>query len=375
MVEILLPLIIVGFLAYSNGANDNFKGVATLFGSHTTNYKTALAWASLTTFLGSLAALFLASELIVTFSGKGLVPDMILANPLFSLAVALSSALTVWIATLLGFPISTTHAITGALVGTGFVASHVSIEKLGKSFFLPLAVSPIIAFIAAIIFYYGFRKFRLHFGITKETCICVGSKIVAAYPSELDPSTARSLAIMEHPTLEISTEVTCQKRYSGFIFGLNLNKLVDLSHYASAGSVCFARALNDTPKIAAILILTKSFSLHYSLLYVAILMLVGGILSARKVAEMMSLKVTEMNSGQGFTGNLVTSLIVIFASKWGVPVSTTHVSCGALFGIGTVNGQAHWKTILSIVVAWITTLPVAAMLGGICWFFLRYFKM
>ncbi|MBI3535310.1 MAG: inorganic phosphate transporter, partial [Deltaproteobacteria bacterium] len=63
------------FLAYANGSNDNFKGVATLLGSKTTTYKNALSWATLTTLAGSLAALVLAHGLISSFSGKGLVPD------------------------------------------------------------------------------------------------------------------------------------------------------------------------------------------------------------------------------------------------------------------------------------------------------------
>jgi inorganic phosphate transporter, PiT family len=47
------------FLAYSNGANDNFKGVATLFGSGTTSYQAAILWATITTFAGAVASIFL----------------------------------------------------------------------------------------------------------------------------------------------------------------------------------------------------------------------------------------------------------------------------------------------------------------------------
>ena len=64
----------------------------------------------------------------------------------------------------------------------------------------------------------------------------------------------------------------------------------------------------------------------------------------------------------GFTANLVKSFLVIFATRLGMPVSTTHVSCGSLFGIGVVSGRARWKAILGILVAWITTLPMAALL-------------
>src|SRR5688572_24641975 len=97
------------FLAYSNGANDNFKGVATLFGSATTSYRLALRWATLTTFAGSVAAIVLAEGLVQRFSGKGLVPDALTTSPAFLAAVALGAATTIMLATLLGFPISTTH--------------------------------------------------------------------------------------------------------------------------------------------------------------------------------------------------------------------------------------------------------------------------
>jgi PiT family inorganic phosphate transporter len=63
------------FLAYSNGANDNFKGVASLFGSRTCSYRTAISWATVTTFAGSIISIFLAQALLRRFSGKGIVPD------------------------------------------------------------------------------------------------------------------------------------------------------------------------------------------------------------------------------------------------------------------------------------------------------------
>lgn len=67
-----LLFISVCFLAYANGANDNFKGVASLFGSSTLHYRLALTWATVTTLAGSIAALFLAQSLLVKFSGNAL---------------------------------------------------------------------------------------------------------------------------------------------------------------------------------------------------------------------------------------------------------------------------------------------------------------
>src|SRR6185436_20174663 len=115
----MIPLLFLAtcFLAYSNGANDNFKGVASLFGSRTASYRAAISWATITTFAGSVAAIFLAEGLLKKFSGKGLVPDLLTGSPSFLLAVAIGAGATVILATLTGFPISTTHGLTGALVG------------------------------------------------------------------------------------------------------------------------------------------------------------------------------------------------------------------------------------------------------------------
>ena len=125
------------FLAYSNGANDNFKGVASLFGSKTCSYRTAISWATLTTASGSVAAIFLAESLLKKFSGKGLVPDVLTAQPEFLLAVALAAGTTVILATLLGFPISTTHGLTGALVGGVWSAAwRTSISPRSAKIFL-----------------------------------------------------------------------------------------------------------------------------------------------------------------------------------------------------------------------------------------------
>ena len=98
---------------------------------------------------------------------------------------------------------------------------------------------------------------------------------------------------------------------------------------------------------------------------------VGGILCSRRVAETMSQKITTMNHGQGFTANLVTGMTVIGASQLGLPVSTTHVSCGALFGLGATTKQAQWSTVGTILAAWLITLPVGALLGAAFYWLFR----
>ena len=107
------------------------------------------------------------------------------------------------------------------------------------------------------------------------------------------------------------------------------------------------------------------------LLAVGAAMAVGGILGARKVAETLSHRITKLSPGQGFVANLGTAVLVLAASRFGLPVSTTHVATGGLFGVGLVTGQARWKTMASILAAWITTLPLAAALGGLAFYLQR----
>jgi PiT family inorganic phosphate transporter len=134
-------------------------------------------------------------------------------------------------------------------------------------------------------------------------------------------------------------------------------------HFLSAGLVSFARGLNDTPKIAALLLAAPAFTSFSAATVCGVAMALGGWLGAKRTAETMSHRITSMNAGQGFTANLATAVLVTSASRWGLPVSTTHVSCGALFGIGSTKGHGNYHMIGQILLAWITTLPCAAAIA------------
>ncbi|AUB36577.1 TC.PIT, inorganic phosphate transporter, PiT family [Nostoc flagelliforme CCNUN1] len=307
------------FLAYSNGANDNFKGVATLFGSRTSSYQTAILWATFTTLAGAVAATFLASTLIKNFSGKGLVPDAIANSPEFHLAVAIAAGLTVLIATFMGFPISTTHSLTGALVGAGLVAIglQVNFAALGTSFILPLLLSPIIA-------------------------IPLGAGIYSLY------------------------------NYIISKWNLSVNqKIIDSCHFLSAGIVSFARGLNDTPKIFSLILVIEYFSIQGGMITIAIAMALGGLLNSQKVAVTMSEKITSLNHTQGLSANIVTGILVIAATRFGLPVSTTHVSVGSIFGVGLTSKKANMRVFSQILLSWILTLPTAAIISAITYRFLQ----
>jgi PiT family inorganic phosphate transporter len=173
--------------------------------------------------------------------------------------------------------------------------------------------------------------------------------------------------------LALGEAPVCVDRYEGRVIGLEAGRTLDALHYLSGGAVGFARGLNDSPKIVALMLAADALPALWGFALVGAVMAVGGVLNARKVAETMSKKITRMNPGQGFTANLVTSLLVAGASRVGLPVSTTHVSVGSLFGIGIVNGTARLRMVLTILFAWVTTLPTGAFLAAAAYLLLRGF--
>ncbi|MEQ1824437.1 MAG: inorganic phosphate transporter [Pirellula sp.] len=309
----------VCFVAFTNGANANFKGVASLYGSGTTSLRTALMWGTGMTFIGSLAAIYFASGLLKSFSGRGIVPDVLAQSHHFATAVAIGAALSSYLATRLGFPVSTTHALVGALFGAGIAGGQgqVSIVALTKNFVFPLFFSPLVAIAIGAILY----GILIRFGML---------------PSQ------------RHRTL-------------------------DILHFASTGSASFARGLNDTPKIAALLLLAPGLDSTLCILIVGVGILIGGLIDAEGVAETLGKKVTGMNPGQGFAASLVTAGLVTSASWHSLPVSTTHVSVGALLGIGITTRQANWRKVGEILLAWVSTLPCSAAISATVYLIMHLF--
>jgi len=359
--EWIVLIFAVLFLSYTNGANDNFKGVATLFGSDTITFKQAIYWGTGTTFLGSLTSVILASHLISYFAGKGLVPVGLTLETSFVISLALGAAITVFLATRIGMPISTTHALIGGLFGTGWMAVGLAEIQLGlivKLFVLPLLLSPLVAMVLSLLSYRGFRFLRVRSGIQKTSCVCVEDSPKIQSIQMMTATLSKEIKISTCDTAQVSD------KYTGNLLGISAAGLLNISHIFSAGVVSFSRGLNDTPKIVALLLLVPSVNVQYSMLIVAIFMAVGGLIQAKKVGILMSKKITQMNEGQGFTANLITGSLVMVASIFGLPVSTTHVSVGSIFGIGTVTGTAQTSNIRKILLSWVLTLPLAAVIGG-----------
>ena len=356
---IILVIAAALFLAFANGANDNFKGFATVWGSATLDYRKALIIATIAALAGSLLSILLAHGLVKQFSGKGLVPDEIVALPSFALAVASGAAAAVMIATRVGLPISTTHALVGGLIGAGLASSAgaVNVGNLGSAFILPLLVSP---FVSAFIGYLVYRF--LPERNVQTDCVCV----VKTAPQVIDDGTMkRALTV---PAVVIATDQACAVHGSEAT-RVSVSKTLNSAHIASAATICFARSVNDTPKLAGLMVVVNVGNTILSLVAIAIAVAMGGLLLSRRVAETMSQKITTLTPTQGLTANLTTAALVLAASFKSLPVSTTHVSVGAITGVGAGAQTLSGSTVRTILLSWVGTLPLA---GTIAWMVMTF---
>jgi len=366
---LIVYLLVAGviLLSFANGANDVSKGIATLVGSGVTSYRKAIIWGTVWTVVGGLVASVFALELVRTFSVDVIVKSTIDLNQTFPFAISLGAFAWVFFTARTGLPVSTTHSIAGAICGAGIAAvgiDGITWSFLGKKIFLPLLFSPLLALgiswlITPLIVRLSSRL--------KNYCLCLEIKKPVAFKPKIGESTATmsQIATLPQTKLVASHKDNCEQTLDS----PQQYEVLDILHWMSAGMASFARGLNDAPKIAALALGAGALGTHLpistSFTIVAIAMGVGSILAGLKVTQTLSEKVTPMTPQEGFAANLTTSVLVTIASRFGMPVSTTHVSSGAIFGIGLKHGKGTFKlkTVLEMIFAWIITLPVAALLA------------
>ena len=347
----MLGLLAVFALSFANGANDNAKPVATLVGAGLATPRRALLFGTIATFAGGLLAIALGKALVASFSAKGLVGSAVALSAPFLAAVAVGAAFTVLVATRLGLPISTTHALIGAIVGAGTVLGSVNFALLGGAFVLPLLTSPIVAVGATALLYPLAHRLRVKLGVTRESCVCIGTEVV---PLGQGVAAAQWKATA-------GDGVVCRDRYRGTLFGVSAGGVSTAVHWLSAMGVSFARGLQDGAKITGIaLLLGLAISPVGVAGAVAVAMAAGGLLAARRVEETMAYRITPLNDGQALLGNVLSAGIIFGATAIGAPVSTTHVTTGSLFGVRMHTGKTEQSWIGRILLSWVGTLPLAA---------------
>ena len=369
----LLAFALVFALAFANGANDVSKAIATLVGSGVTDYRSAIAWGTVWTVVGAALAAFVASAMIKTFS-HGLVQTGTIIEPAATLAVLTGAMAWVLFASRTGLPVSTTHALTGAIVGTGFVAfarEGLIWSAIGKKIALPLLFSPFLALTVSLLIHPAVRALARRW---EGACLCVmpASRALVAIDPHGGTRTLFQTTSFGSPVMAVPSQ--CDRAgLQGLAVGL------DTIHWISSGLASFARGTNDAPKIVAMLLLgsaTATWPSTSSQLAafggVAIAMGLGSYFGGLRVTEVLAEKVTKMNHAEGLSANLTTSSLVLVSGSLGLPVSTTHLSSSAIIGIGLLKGwnSVRWTTVRDMVLAWVVTLPASAFLACIAYLIL-----
>ena len=345
-------------IAYVNGANDVSKGIATLVGSGVANYRRAVLWGTLWTGVGGITGAFLARALVQTF-GKGLLTSAAHATLAAALATIAGAALWVALATYKGLPVSTTHAIVGSIAGVASLAyglDKVQWVAFGGKIMLPLLLSPVISLLltASVL-----RTWRSLAPDSETDCICaqIGQPATA-----LVGGNALAFSSVSLPHFHMATCAANESTQSG----ITLNHL----HWATSGATSFARGMNDAPKMVAIVlgaaVLSRSDFAPPLSYFIAITsgMVAGSWIAGRRVTEVLACKLTPMDHREGLVANLVTAALVGPGAAFGLPMSTTHVASGAIMGVAAGRDEsANRKTIRDMLLAWVITLPGAALLG------------
>ena len=349
----ILTIAGAALLAFANGANDVSKGVATLAGSRRASYRTAIAWGTFWTCAGCAASLVISVGLITAFTSAIVGPD-VLSMSTFPLAVALGAAAWVILASATGLPVSTTHALTGAIVGVALMiggTGAVNWWVLFSSIAAPLALSPLVSALIG----YGMHTVAERLS---PACVCVADD-VRAYAAHADGTITGVLV----PQI-VTSSTGCSTPATGGRF-----MPAGALHWGSAAALSFARGVNDNAKLAAIAALGLSASgaqLWVAFAVTAIAMTLGSYAAGLRVTQTLGERVVHMDRDTGLAASLVAAVLVLTASFYTLPVSTTHVSTGAIVGAGLRqgNGDVAWSRVGVFVIAWVATVPIAAALAA-----------
>lgn len=340
-------------LAWVNGANDISKGVATLVGSGTSRARTAIWWGTLWTVLGGVATVGWGTALLETFASGYLRPGFAISTGFIASALV-GAASWVFIATRRGLPVSTTHALLGGVAGAALVLAGpggLRMAAVANKALLPLLVGPLIAVVLCALFLLLARW--------------VAGKVPAWRPGCCDHADwRRNPFVCAAPGANVPRSPWLMQFWVGL-------------HWLSSGATSFARGLNDTPKIAAFLVLATSlnpgvsaasFGSHgvWSVVAVAVVMGLGCLWGGFRVLDVLSHRITPLDAGSGVVANTGTAMLVLAASPLGLPISTTHVSAGALMGIRWANKARpdEADALKHVLYGWVVTLPAAMLLAA-----------
>jgi inorganic phosphate transporter, PiT family len=400
----------VGFLmAWGIGANDVANAMGTSVGSKALTIKQAIFIAMIFEFAGA----YLAGGEVTSTIRKGIIdsayfvdsPDLLVFGMIASL---LSAGIWLAIASYLGWPVSTTHSIIGAIVGfaaVGVSSDAVEWAKVGGIVGSWIITPAIAGFLAYLIFmsaqrlifdtdkpfenakryvpvYMGLAGFVITLVTIKKGLSHVGLKIPTDQGFYLSILIAVIVAIGGRIAINrIKYDPNADKR----THYANVEKVFAILMVVTACCMAFAHGSNDVanaigPLAAVVSIVSSGGEIGSKSPLVWWILPLGGFgivaglaLFGHRVIKTIGNGITHLTPSRGFAAELAAASTVVIASGTGLPISTTQTLVGGVLGVGMARGIAaiNLGVVRNIVVSWVITLPAGAGLSIIFFFMIK----
>ena len=408
-VLVLVAAAVGFFMAYGIGANDVANAMGTSVGSKALTIKQAIIIAMIFEFAGA----YLAGGEVTSTIRKGIIdstpfiaiPELMILGMISALFAAGTWLL---LASMLGWPVSTTHSIIGAIIGFALVAVGSEAIQWGKvagivgSWVVTPAISGFIAYLIfmsaqKLIFdtknplenakrfvpiYMGLAGFVMALVTIKKGLKHIGIQMGTAEGFALAIGIAVVIAIIGKiaiARLKIDPNTDKQMHFN------NVEKVFAILMVLTACCMAFAHGSNDVanaigPLAAVVSIvendgeIVKKAALAWWILPLGGIGIVAGLaILGKKVIKTIGEGITHLTPSRGFAAELAAASTVVIASGTGLPISTTQTLVGAVLGVGMARGIAalNLGVIRNIVVSWVITLPVGAALAIVIFYILR----
>jgi PiT family inorganic phosphate transporter len=389
------------FMAWGIGANDVANAMGTSVGSKALTFKQAVMIAAVFELTGAVLAGGEVTKTIrkgiIDVSSLGNTPELLVYGMLASL---LAAGIWLLVATRMGWPVSTTHSIVGAIVGFGAVGigmDAVLWDKVG-TIALSWVTSPLLAGTIAFFLFRSIQRlviqtddplgmakkyvpyyiFIVGFIISMVTMVKGLKHVGVKLPMEQNImiASAVGIIIMLLGTLMIRRLKFDPEADRKFHFA-NMEKIFGVLMIFTAIAIAFAHGSNDVANaigpVAAVVgivqsageITSKSATPVWILMLGGFGIVVGLMTYGHKVIATVGSGITELTPSRGFAATLGAAVTIVFASGTGLPISTTHTLVGGVLGVGLARGigALNGNVIKTIFMSWIVTLPAGAILS------------
>jgi inorganic phosphate transporter, PiT family len=391
-IVLLMTSLLAFYLAWNLGANDVANSMGTSVGSKAVTLKQALIIAGILEFTGAVLFGQSVSEKLVTgiINSAQFTPQVLLIG---MISVLVAAGVWLNIATVFGFPVSSSHATVGAIAGVGYLAfgkTAVNWDAIGL-ISITWVITPLVSGAIAALFYSFIKHWILNRpNQLQEWIPWISALLISIFGVIVFPTIAQPIQNFIHvPISSISFMLGAIGIGTLSIYGLRNLQTVELTiakyQVVSACFVAFAHGSNDVGNaiapFAAIVYILKTgnvpltdFSIPvWSLALGGVGIVAGLAVLGEKVISTIGEGIIPLQPSGGLCAELATATTILIASRFGLPVSTSHALVGGVVGVGFVQGMKgiQFQTIRSIGLTWLVTIPISAILSGILFLILR----